>query len=197
MVDTRMNNEVQNVDLSGGTKGAFWTIAGATIANVLQNGRNGNGGILDGILGGGCGNGCGNAGAAAVAQQMAALQSEVATLRAEKYSDAAAKDASDRLLTQWLKPYGDEIANAKVREARMQAEIDCVKETGKLREEILRKDIQLVKQEASCCCIQNANAIAAVAAKLDKITEVGVPNTVLIPGVPTVQITHPTTTTGA
>lgn len=196
MVDTRVNGGVQNVDLSGGTKGAFWTIAGATIANVLQNGRNGNGGLLDGIIGGGCGNGCGNAGAAAMAaQQVAALQSELATLRAEKYSDNAAKEASDRLLTQWLKPYGDEIANAKVREARMQAEIDCVKETGKLREEILRKDIQLVKQEAACCCAQNANAIATVAAKVDAITGVYVPNSALQPGVPTVQVIHPTTTT--
>jgi hypothetical protein len=157
-------------------------LGGIGTLGTLQNGG------LGGILGGGN-----------TAKELAAKDAEIATLRAEKYSDLAAKEEANRLLQNYLKPYGDEIAAAKVREARMQAEIDCIKETGKLREEIIRKDILLAKQEAACCCAQNTNAIAAISATLGKITQVGVPNTVLVPGVPPVYLTHtaPTTTTAA
>ena len=197
MISTGNPNEVQKVSLGGAASGAIWTGAGAlavqTVADVTKA-------IVDACRGGNGGNRCGGNGGGGtycegVSPAVVALQAEVAKLQAEKYSDNAARQESDRLLTQWFKPYGNEIADAKVREARMQAEIDCIKETGKLREEILRKDIQLAKQEAACCCAQNANAIAAVAAKVDAITGVYVPNSALQPGVPTVQVVHPTTTT--
>lgn len=197
MISTGNPNEVQKVSLGGAASGAIWTGAGAlavqTVADVtkaiVDACRGGNGG---GAPRGGCGGGgyC-----ECVSPAVVALQSEVAKLQAEKYSDNAARQESDRLLTQWFKPYGNEIADAKVREARLEAEVDCLKKVGELREEILRKDIQLVEQRAQCCCNANATAIAAVAAKVDAITGVYVPNSALQPGVPTVEVVHPTTTT--
>lgn len=173
-------NTVQDVDLSGGTKGALWTGAGALIANVLQNANNGNG-----LLGGLVGNNCGN-------QQMMALMTEVAELKAEKTSAIAAKAESDRLLSVYINPMASEIADAKVREAKMAAEIDCLKQTQCLREQLLQKEIQLAKQETACCCAANATAIANVQAILNKVTGVYIPNGVLTPGVPTVEVVHPT-----
>lgn len=197
MISTGNPNEVQKVSLGGAASGAIWTGAGAlavqTVADVtkaiVDACRGGNGG---GAPRGGCGGGGYCEG---VSPAVVALQAEVAKLQAEKYSDNAARQESDRLLTQWFKPYGNEIADAKVREARLEAEVDCLKKVGELREEILRKDIQLVEQRAQCCCNANATAIAAVAAKVDAITGVYVPNSALQPGVPTVQVVHPTTTT--
>ena len=170
-------NEVQNVDLSGGTKGALWTTAGALIANVLQKG--GGGGLLNGIVGG--------APAPTVDPQVSALQAEIAKLQAEKYSDNAAKEESNRLLVNYLKPYGNEIADARVREATLTARVDCIEKTQALQAEITKKEIQLAKQEAACCCQQNANAIATVAETVNQIIKVGVPSAVVI---------NPTTTTG-
>lgn len=197
MISTGNPNEVQKVSLGGAASGAFWTGAGAlavqTVADVTKT-------IVDACRGGGaprggCGNGGGGYCGDGVSPAVVALQAEVAKLQAEKYSDNAARQESDRLLTQWFKPYGNEIADAKVREARLEAEVDCLKKVGELREEILRKDIQLVDQRAQCCCNANATAIAAVAAKVDAITGIYVPNRVLKPGVPTVEVVHPTTTT--
>lgn len=174
-------NTVQDVDLSGGTKGALWTGAGALIANVLQN-ANGNG-----LLGGLVGNNCGN-------QQTMALMAEIAELKAEKTASIAAKAESDRLLGVYINPMASEIADAKVREAKMSAEIDCLKQTQCLREQLLQKEIQLAKQEVACCCAANATAIANAQAMLNKVTGVYIPNDALTPGVPTVEVVHPTAT---
>jgi hypothetical protein len=117
------------------------------------------------------------------------LRSRIATLEAEKYSDNAAKSESERLLVNYLKPYGQEIAANQVVIAKLQAEIDCGKKTSELEKKNLELQIQLAKQEAECCCKANATAIQAVATMLGSITKTVVPSTAVC--------TPPTTTAGA
>ena len=205
MIRTGNGNDVQKVDLPGGVKGAFWTLTAAQLANLLQNGGLGN--FLGNLTGCGGGNVAamlpmlaqmvsnGSCCHGATDKERAELLAQIATLQAEKYSDNAAKQESDRLLTQWLKPYGDEIADARVREARLEGRVECMEKTQRLEMDIIKKDIQLAKQEAACCCAANATAIANVAATLNKITEISVPNSVLNPGIPAVEVVHTTTTT--
>ncbi|MBR4945387.1 MAG: hypothetical protein IKW23_06575 [Kiritimatiellae bacterium] len=133
---------------------------------------NQNGGGLGGIIGGG---NAANAANAIIAKKDA----EIAELKAERYSDNAAETQANRLLVNYLKPYGDAIAETKANEARMQAEIDCLKKTGELREELLKKEIQLARQEAQCCCEKNANAVNALAATVGAITTVKIASTAL------------------
>lgn len=162
------------------TKGAAYGIGiPALVAAGLALFGQGNG--LGGIFGG----------------NNAAKDAELAQLKAERYSDNAAKEEANRLLTNYLKPYGDAIAAGQVREAKMQAEIECLKQTQDLKTEILHKEIQLAKQESACCCQQNANAIAQVAATLNRVTAVVIPNTSICPGWGNVTITPATTAAAA
>jgi hypothetical protein len=142
-------------------------LGGIGTLGALQNGG------LGGIFGGGCN--AANAANAIIAKKDA----EIAELKAERYSDNAAETQANRLLVNYLKPYGDAIAETKANEARMQAEIDCIKRTGELREELLKKEIQLARQEAQCCCEKNANAVNALAATVGAITTVKIASTAL------------------
>lgn len=169
------------------TKGAAYGIGiPALVAGGLAL-LNQNGGGLGNLFCGG-NNGVANA-------VLAQKDAEIAELKAERYSDNAAETQANRLLVNYLKPYGDAIAETKANEARMQAEIECLKKTGELREEILRKDIQLARQEAQCCCQQNANAIAAIGQTVQSITRVGIPNVRVWPGWGDVTVAPATTTT--
>lgn len=141
-------------------------LGGIGTLGALQNGG------LGGIFGGG---NAANAANAIIAKKDA----EIAELKAERYSDNAAETQANRLLVNYLKPYGDAIAETKANEARMQAEIDCLKKTGELREELLKKEIQLARQEAQCCCEKNANAVNALAATVGAITTVKIASTAL------------------
>lgn len=180
MIKNGKTNEVQNIDIPGGVKGAFWTLTAAQLASLLQNGGLGN--LLGNLTGGGCGNVAamlpmlaqmvanGTCCHGATDKERAELLAKIAELQAEKYSDNAAKAESDRLIAAYINPMATEIADARVREARMQEEIKCIQKTQDLREEILKKDIELAKQEAKCCCEKNAVAIANVAATVASIT---------------------------
>lgn len=132
--------------------------------NLLQNGG------LANLLGGGC-----NA-------QMQAALAKISRLEAEKYSDNAALEQSNRLLQNYLKPYGDAIAASQVREAKMEAEIECMKQTMDLKLQLAQKDVALVKQDLTCCCTANATAVAQVQAILSQITKLVVPNGSICPG---------------
>lgn len=112
-----------------------------------------------------------------MSRELAQKDATIARLEAERYSDNAALTQSDRLLQNYLKPYGEAIAASQVNEARMQAEIDCLKKTQALELEIVRKDVQLARQEAECCCKQNAAAINTLAVTLGAITKTVVPST--------------------
>lgn len=135
-----------------GLRGPAWVIGGVEILRAAKEvlGSGGVGGLLGGCNGAGAAN--------------AALLAENAQLKAERESDKAAKEQADRLLTNYLKPYGDEIADARVREARLQAEFNGYKENVELR-------IKLAEQEAKCCC-EKANArIDCLETRLNTITK--------------------------
>lgn len=153
-----------------GLRGPAWVIGGVEILRAVKE-------VVDELRGGGhrgggvdaaaittaiapalaaAGSGCGGANAA--------LLAENAQLKAERESANAAKEQADRLLTNYLKPYGDEIADARVREAKLQAEFNGYKEVVDLR-------IRLAEQEAKCCC-EKANArIDCLETRLNAITK--------------------------
>lgn len=126
---------------------------------------------------------------------VAQKDAELAQLRSEKNSAAAAKLESDRILGVYINPIASEIADAKAREAKMQAQIECLAEKQKLEAEIVKRDIQLVRQDVQCCCTQNANAIANVAAILNSVVKTVIPNDNVCPGYGNVTITPAAATT--
>lgn len=169
-------NEINKVEDVTSSRGAQWMGASGIIALAAQSllGVNGNGnGVLANLLGGNC-----NAQNGAVA----ALMAENARLKSEKYSDNAALEQSNRLLQNYLKPYGEAIAAGLSDRAKMQAEIDCLKSTTDLKLQLAAKEVALVKQEMTCCCTANATAIAQVQAILGSITKLVVPNGAICPG---------------
>ncbi|MGN0844981.1 MAG: hypothetical protein ACI4QT_07140 [Kiritimatiellia bacterium] len=163
-----------------GSRGAQWTTAGSLIGLLATSVLNGAGGLLGGRWPGLAG-GCGQAGDLAISQVLAQKDAEISGLKAEKYSDNAALAQSDRLLQNYLKPYGEAIAAGQAREAALRAEFDGFKTESALRLELVQKDVALAKQEAQCCCQQNANAIAQIAATLAGITKCVVPASAVCP----------------
>ena len=149
-------------------------IAG-TALGVLNSSAGGNG-LLGGLLGGGCGN------------QISALQSEIATLKAEKYCDhntaqvyaalrAESQALQDRIFDKYLSPISQEIADMRVREARLEGKIG---EVGLLA----NNGITALQGQVNC-----------LAATVAGITKTVVPNSSVCPGWGAVNVTIPTTTT--
>ena len=146
-------------------------IAGLSVG-LLNNGGNG---ILGGLLGGGCNN------------QVSALMSENAMLKAEKYSDhntaqvyAALRNETqalqDRLFDKYISPISQEIADMRVREARLEGKIG---------------EVGLLANNGLTALTGQVNCLAATVAG---ITKTVVPNTSVCPGWGNVNVTIPTTT---
>lgn len=136
---------------------------------------------------------------------IAAVMAENAELKAERHSDKQDADtyrqtlADNRTLRDelyaFIKPLAEESASNRERLAVLEAKLQCEAEKAALREEIFKQKIDLEASERKCCCEKNAAAIAAVASIVAQITKVGVPNSVLCPGVPAVTISNATTGT--
>ena len=115
------------------SKGVAGSGLGLGIAGTALGVLNSNGNLLGGLFGGG---NCQN--------QVSTLQSEIAQLRAEKYSDqsiAAVYTAlrnetqalQDRLLDKYISPISQEIADMRVREVRLEnkiGEVSCLATNG-------------------------------------------------------------------
>ena len=170
---------------AGLTTGIIGTTLGGLWA--LGAGNNGNGGILNGILGG---NNCGN--------QVSALMSENAMLKAEKYSDKNTSDVyvamrnevqtlGDRLLEKYINPIATEISDNRVRLARQEEQIKCIQETSALREQLVRE--QLNRRIDNCCCETNGRLnvltgqVLDMSQTLNNITSTVVPKTAICPEV--------------
>lgn len=196
MVEEKTNYDGQ------GLKGALWTIAGTSIAAVAQR-------LVGGALGPGGLVGAGPAAAYAAGGAVASgvnavgegviadLLAKNAKLEAEKYSDNAAKEEANRLLANYLKPYGDAIAAGQVQSARQQAEIDCLKKTQEMELRLMAKDVELAKQEAKCACEKNAIAIATLGQVVAGITKTVVPNGAVCPGWGAVKVSPETAAAAA
>lgn len=156
-------------------------IAG-TALGVLNSSANGNG-LLSGLFGGNCNGG-----------QVSALQSEIAMLKAEKYSD---KNTSDvyvairgeykDLLEKWITPLSDEACRNRERIAVLETQVKCDNEKALLREQLVRE--QLGRRIDNCCCETNGRIndlntrVFGLGRTLDSITSTIVPRTAICPEV--------------
>jgi hypothetical protein len=178
---------MEDLAISDVQKGVAGTGLGLGIAGtalgLMAGGLNGGNGI------GGIGFGCNNQAAGAAANEISKLRSEIATLKGEKYSDGKTQElynfitAENKELTKFLFDFDKRLTT--------------VETAAPLREQILRGEIAQVAQTANCCCQQLTAQLTALNATVAQITKIGVPNSVLYPGVPNVYLTHtaPTTTT--
>lgn len=166
-------------------------IIGTTLGGLWALGAgNGNGGILGGLLGG---NNC-------QMSPVSALQSEVAMLRAEKYSDRSVADLnnatdlkleklSDRIFDKYINPMATEIADSRVREAKLQCEVTAMKENYDLK--IQLETERLHRRLDNCCCETNGRIndlntrVYGIGRTLDSITSTIIPQTAICPPVMT------------
>ena len=158
----------QNV--AGGGTTALGVI-GTTLGGIALAGGNA-GGLLGNIFGGAQGN------------ATSALMSEIAQLKAEKYTDEKSLEDRDRIAALNDKVIGYVIDIDK--------RLSTVEATGPLRE-------QMLYQKIECCCNSANTAISALAQTVANITKTVVPNSSVCPGWGNVTITPaaaPTTTAG-
>lgn len=155
-------------------------IAG-TALGVLNSSNNGNG-LLGGLFGN---NNCG---------QVSALQSEVAMLKAEKYSDrntadvyTAVRSEYKDLLEKWITPLSDEACRNRERIAVLEANIKSENEKALLREQLVRE--QLSRRIDQCCCETNGRinqlnqSVYQMSQTLGSITTTVIPRTAICPEV--------------
>lgn len=155
-------------------------IAG-TALGVLNSSANG-GGLLGGLFGGG---NCG---------QVSSLQSEIAMLKAEKYSDrntadvySAVRSEYKDLLEKWITPLSDEACRNRERIAVLETQVKCDGEKALLREQLVRE--QLGRRIDNCCCETNgrindlASRVHGLGRTLDSITSTIIPQTAICPPV--------------
>lgn len=160
-------------------------IIGTTLGGLWALGAgNGNGGILGGLLGG---NNC-------QMSPVSALQSEIAMLRAEKYSDKNTADVYGAirgeykdLLEKWITPLADESARNRERVAVLETQVKCENEKALLREQLVRE--QLNRRIDNCCCETNGRIndlntrVYGIGRTLDSITSTIIPQTAICPPV--------------
>lgn len=174
-------------------------IAG-TALGLLAGGLNGNG--LGGILGGSNCHPCG--GAMGV---IAEKDAKIAQLTAEKYSDnqdavvyKATREENKQLRDEmfaYITPIANEVSSNRERVAVLETQVKCDNEKAMLREQLVRKDIELVAQQSACGISQLNNAVNCINQTLCKITNQVVPLSAICPA-PMPQYnswTAPTTTT--
>lgn len=173
---------------SKGVAGSGLGLGIAGTALGLLNSNNGNG-----ILGGLFGNNC-------QMNQFSALQSENAMLRAEKYSDRSVADLnnatdlkleklSDRIFDKYINPMATEIADSRVREAKLQTEVTAMKENYDLK--IQLEVEKLHRRMDNCCCETNGRinqlnqTVYGLSQTLGSITSTIIPQTAICPPVMT------------
>lgn len=160
-------------------------IAG-TALGLLAGGLNGGNG-LGGILG--CNNcGCHPQMAMGV---IAEKDAKIAQLTAEKYSDnqdavvyKATREENKQLrdeLFAYITPIANESASNRERVAVLESQIKCENEKALLREQLVRKDIELVAQQSACGISQLNGAVNSINKTLCQITNTIVPLTKICP----------------
>ena len=150
----------QNV--AGGGTTALGVI-GTTLGGIALAGNQG--GFLSNIFGGAANS---------------ALVSEIAQLKAEKYTDEKSLEDRDRIAALNDKVIGYVIDIDK--------RLSTVEATGPLRE-------QLLYQKIECCCNSANTAISALAQTVANITKTVVPNSSVCPGFGAVNVVPVTPTT--
>jgi hypothetical protein len=167
---------------SKGVAGSGLGLGIAGTALGVLNSSNGGNGLLGGLFGN---NNCG---------QVSALQSEVAMLKAEKYSDKNTADVYGAirgeykdLLEKWITPLADESARNRERVAVLETQVKCENEKALLREQLVRE--QLDRRIDNCCCETNGrindlnSRVYNMGRTLDSITTTIIPQTAICPPV--------------
>lgn len=150
--------------VAGGGTTALGVI-GTTLGGLALAGGNANG-LLGNVFGGGVAN--------------SALVSEIAQLKAEKYTDEKSLEDRDRIAALNDKVIGYVIDIDK--------RLSTVEATGPLREQILAQKIE-------CCCNSANTAISALAQTVANITKTVVPNSSVCQGFGAVNVVPVTPTT--
>lgn len=189
-------------------------IAGTALG--LLNGANCGNGLLGGLFGG---NGCNSnsrMGMGSELQYVSELQSKVARLESEKYSDINDKAVYQQTLSDnkdlrselfsFVRPLADEAANNRVEVARLQEQLKCCCEkqelqaqitAGKINETALALNGKIDTMNSNYQGTFNSlNAtIACIQSNMNNLTKVVIPNESVCPGWGNVTITPSTTTT--
>ena len=114
-----------------------------------------------------------------------AMQAEIAQLKAENYSDKIGKDVyerlSERLIDKYISPMAVEIADSRVREAKMEEQIKCMGEKAELREQLTNARINEVALVANNGITALGGQIACLQATVSGITKTIVPATAVCP----------------
>lgn len=195
------------------SKGVAGAGLGLGIAGTALGLLNNNGNGLLGLFGGngGWNNGWHNgfAGMAGMAAQAAGcavndkfscLESEIAKLKAERYSDKSDievykqtreenNDLRDRLLGNWIKPLADEAAANKVKIATLEADISKNKEIAELQIKLVEERNRTEHAQMQGAMGMMDQRLRCVEQKVDAITAIRVPNTAVCPGWGPVTIT--------
>jgi hypothetical protein len=166
------NNEKEYASKGVAGTGLGLGIAGTALALLNNNG--GLGGLLGGV--GGC------------SGQLSQLQAENAMLKSENYSDKVAKEvyaqsrADDKdIIDRWLQPMASKIAANEVSMARQEEQINCLKETQRLREEILCQKIDAVACASNTGLVALQGTVNCLAQTVSGITKTIVPATAICP----------------
>lgn len=183
------------------SKASANTALGLAIASGVGTLLNGGfGGLL-------CGGGMNHAAGGVALGVIAEKDAKIAQLEAEKYSDKVAKEtyiqaAADNKglreeMFSFLKPLSEEASNNRVTIAELKAEIECLKKTGELREQIVLGKVNEVALVANNGITALNGAVACLQKTVAGITATVVPIASVCPQ-PMPQYnswTAPTTTT--
>lgn len=177
-------------------------IAG-TALGLLNNNGNGLGGLFgnngwnngwhNGYDGFGGVGGFGGFGGFAVNDKFSCLESEIAKLKAERYSDKSDievykqtrgenNDLRDRLLGNWIKPLADEAANNRVKIATLEADISKNKEIAELQMKLAEERNRTEHAQINGAIGLMDQRLRCVEHKVDAITAIRVPNYAVCPG---------------
>lgn len=163
-------------------------VVGYGIGRNNRSGCHGGGGC-----GGGCdcGGGCGGTHAAASATTMASAlntmqvlaekDAKIGKLEAQQYSDESARTEADRLLRNYLKPYGDAIAQQLAKSAALNEKLIGMEKVQALEKQLMQKEVELARQEARCCCDKANMRIDCLKDRVDAITKTVVPTVAVCP----------------
>ena len=172
------------------SKGVAGAGLGLGIAGTALGVLNANG-CGNGLLGNLFGNNRCGYGAVPEVQYVSHLQAENAQLKAENYSDRSDKEVYQQTLQDnrrmrdefyaYIAPIANEAASNRERVAVLEAKVQCQNEKAILREQLLRKDVDLVAQQCSCGINSLNAAVAGIQSTLCKITDTNVPITAICP----------------
>lgn len=160
-------------------------VAGGVVGYLVGRGMNGRNGCGNGGCGGDCGDGCGGGGNGparlAVADAIAGKDAKIAQLEAQIYSDGAARTEADRLLRNYLKPYGDAIAQMLAKSAALDEKLAGMEKVQALEKELAQKEVELARQEAKCCCDKTNMRIDCLEQKVNATTKTVIPTASVCP----------------